>query len=578
MSSTADADPNTSTISDQPPSMDPQPDVIEAPQHLPARTMAEERFEQSTETPKDDPATAAASEELKHTTISDKVLPASHKVQDPVHLEHGGGDKPMEETAKESTPEADPADARDEEMRERISSPKKKRGRDQDDDTRELEDISQPAPGSAADGGVVNGSRTMRSGPEKKRPRDTSEDYTKATEQAAADAKVMATADTTTDAPKPTSTVPDTTLKSSEPSQKPTFGSGFGDKSPTSSSAFASSGFASLASSSTSPFGSLGASKPSVFGSGASQPAVSGFGALAGAKSPGSTSTIPSLDSTASSDAKPSLSLGFGSGTSSGFGGLGGGSGSVFGSRLGNGFASGSASKLSSFAAPGKENVVATKPAKAFGAPESDNEGSDEDDSDGAAASDDEDGGNVAVEEKKKPSKITKGVSIQCRPTVDAKLMYQTVHIEDGESGEQTLLQMRAKLFAIESKETGWKERGVGTLKINVPKSCVSFDEDGAVIPGSFDASGLEDEDENSNVSRVARLIMRQENTHRVVLNTIIVRAMEFTDKPSNNSVQILFTAFEGDKEPKPINMLLKMSEANARLFRSEIESIQHEL
>jgi hypothetical protein len=118
---------------------------------------------------------------------------------------------------------------------------------------------------------------------------------------------------------------------------------------------------------------------------------------------------------------------------------------------------------------------------------------------------------------------------------------------------------MRAKLFAIESKETGWKERGVGTLKINVPKSCASFDENGAAIPGSFDASGLEDEDEDPTAPRVARLIMRQENTHRVVLNTVIVRAMEFKDKPSTSSAQILFTAFEGDKEPKPINMLLKV-------------------
>jgi len=53
---------------------------------------------------------------------------------------------------------------------------------------------------------------------------------------------------------------------------------------------------------------------------------------------------------------------------------------------------------------------------------------------------------------------------------------------------------------------------------------------------------------------------MRQENTHRVVLNTVIVRAMEFKPKPSASAAQILFTAFEGEKESKPINMLLKVS------------------
>ena len=120
---------------------------------------------------------------------------------------------------------------------------------------------------------------------------------------------------------------------------------------------------------------------------------------------------------------------------------------------------------------------------------------------------------------------------------------------------------MRVKLFALESKETGWKERGVGTLKINVPEPCVSFDDNGVPIPGSFDISGLEGEDgDDSSAPRVPRLIMRQENTHRVILNTILVRAMEFKDKPSTTGAQILFTAFEGDKEPKPINMLLKVS------------------
>ena len=133
--------------------------------------------------------------------------------------------------------------------------------------------------------------------------------------------------------------------------------------------------------------------------------------------------------------------------------------------------------------------------------------------------------------------------------------------VEDGESGEATLLQIRAKIFALESKESGWKERGVGTLKINVPKSCADYDENGVPSPGSFDASGLEDgDDDDTNAPRVPRLIMRQENTHRVILNTIIVRAMKFEDKPATSTAQILFTAFEGEKESKPINMLLKAS------------------
>jgi hypothetical protein len=133
--------------------------------------------------------------------------------------------------------------------------------------------------------------------------------------------------------------------------------------------------------------------------------------------------------------------------------------------------------------------------------------------------------------------------------------------VEDGESSEATLLLMRAKLFALASKETGWKERGVGTLKINVPKSCVNYDENGHPISGTFDLSGLEEEDEeDQDISRVPRLIMRQENTHRVILNTVITRIMEFKDKPTTTAAQVMFTAFEGDQEPKPVQMLLRVS------------------
>jgi hypothetical protein len=93
-----------------------------------------------------------------------------------------------------------------------------------------------------------------------------------------------------------------------------------------------------------------------------------------------------------------------------------------------------------------------------------------------------------------------------------------------------------------------------------VPNSCASFDDEGHAIPGSFDASGLEDEEAASDGPQIARLIMRQENTHRVILNTVILQAMKFEDKPSASTAQIMFTALMGDKEPKPMQMLLKAS------------------
>ena len=79
----------------------------------------------------------------------------------------------------------------------------------------------------------------------------------------------------------------------------------------------------------------------------------------------------------------------------------------------------------------------------------------------------------------------------------------------------------------------------------------------------SFDASGLETDDNsgaNSGLTgpKVARLILRQDQTHRVILNTAILPAMEFQEKASLKSVGILFTAFEG-AEAKPVSITMRV-------------------
>lgn len=533
------------------PSANTESDIIaEATQQLESQdtpvpiTMAAER-----DHPSDDPATAAASEELKHTTLSDRAIPASES-----HAAHASTaenvdeDKHMEGTHKDTTPDAEPTDAQNEELRERLSSPKKKRGRDQEDET-ECSDDSKLDEGSA-DGATANEGR------EKKRHRDISEDHSKSITPSdiAQEAKESATMDSqnsheTTAAPpkEETSNAPPESVPN------PTFGSGLGSQQPqTSASAFASSGFGALAASATSPFGTIGASKPSVFGT-IAQSGTSGFGAIARAKS-------PPLSSFASmSSDKPASTFGGGIGGGASTSGFGGALGqkSVFGTALSNGFGGAGAPKLTSFAG-GKENApLASKPAKPFGAPESDEEESSEDDGGSEGEGADEEEGERGDPEDKKKSKIPKAP------------------VDDGEAGEATLLQLRGKLYTLESKETGWKERGVGTLKVNVNKSCVEMGENGQPIPDSLDFSTMDD---NENVP-AARLIMRQENTHRVILNTIIVQAMGFQQKPSSaTAVQILFTAFEGEKESKPANMLLKLSESNARLFMSEIKAIQYGL
>ncbi|KAH8804736.1 hypothetical protein F5884DRAFT_678414 [Xylogone sp. PMI_703] len=468
---------------------------------------------------KEDPATVAASEELRHTSISDKSEEKPGAGTNETQHESSDQDKEMSGAGKSSTPEPEISDSREEILRERLSSPKKKRGRDQDDDAAEAGEAKEDETGTVSDAGALNGTGLE---PDRKRPRDLTKGS--ATEEEITPVK---------DIPSNEKDANNTTSSNEKPSEtKPVFGSAFNKPPQTSSSAFASSGFGALASSSTSPFGTLGASKPSIFG-GNLQSSSSGFGGLGSGKQ--SSAEAPSTSTTD----KPSAGFGsaFGNAGTSGFGALGAKSGgSVFGSSLGNGFATAGGPKLTSFAAPNKESVSA-KPAKAFGAPESDEEEDVEDDgSEGGEASDDEEASKVNEEKKKKLAKV---------------------QVDDGEAGEATMLQVRAKLFVLDSKEVGWKERGVGTLKINVPRACAEFDDNGAVIPGSFDASGLEEEDEESSTGpRVPRLILRQENTHRVILNTIIVRAMEFKDKPSSSGTQIMFTAFEGDK---PLNVLVKV-------------------
>lgn len=100
-------------------------------------------------------------------------------------------------------------------------------------------------------------------------------------------------------------------------------------------------------------------------------------------------------------------------------------------------------------------------------------------------------------------------------------------------------------------KETkSWKERGAGNLKINVPHACVDFDDNDAVLPGSFDASALEDAD-----SKMVRLIMRQDSTHRVILNTSVYPAMHFEEKQTTKAVCVLFTAIGEGAEPVPMQI-----------------------
>ena len=130
-----------------------------------------------------------------------------------------------------------------------------------------------------------------------------------------------------------------------------------------------------------------------------------------------------------------------------------------------------------------------------------------------------------------------------------------TVDVDNGEADEATLLAVRAKLFYLDKDSGGWKERGAGMLKINVPDHCVEFDMDGVPLVGTFDASQL-----GSCNGKVPRLILRQDQTHKVLLNTAIHPTADFQEKATLRATNVLFVSFEG-AEGKAVSITAKVRE-----------------
>ncbi len=132
---------------------------------------------------KDDPATTAARENLKHATISDKEpLDTTEEVQDSTTKDAVGGtsDKIVTRSMKAATPEpVEPNDVPNAEMIDHIASPKKKRGREQYDETQNIEEGDKGEGDAALSNGSTVQGRTS-TGPERKRHRDASEEISAA--------------------------------------------------------------------------------------------------------------------------------------------------------------------------------------------------------------------------------------------------------------------------------------------------------------------------------------------------------------------------------------------------------------
>lgn len=266
---------------------------------------------------------------------------------------------------------------------------------------------------------------------------------------------------------------------------------------------FKGSGFSGFAASSTSPFGGVAASKPN---------ASSPFGgASAGKLSSFAGSAAPSISSSGGFGA-------LGSSSTSGFGG------SSFGGSLGGGLGGFSAAKpIGSFAAPGGSLEIKglKEKEKPFGAAAIGEPSDDEDD--------DDDDPEKATDKEERHS--SQPLLSQQRMSISVHLNYNADHFvahETGEEGEETIWTGRAKLYTMagEGSNRGWKERGVGTFKLNI-----TIDE-----------------------PKKARFVLRAEGTHRLLLNAAVTSNMVFGgdaqgEKPKDTRLLFNSPNLEGELE-----------------------------
>ncbi|KAI1977927.1 hypothetical protein LOZ55_003155 [Ophidiomyces ophidiicola] len=383
---------------------------------------------------------------------------------------------------------------------EEILSPKKKRSRDQLDreDRTQAErerqtkgndllegshDVEEPKPSAKI--------RTAEGEPEKKRHRDESRDRDSSKDDSSTK-PCLSNPFLNTSATSPFAGLPAPAPVETSSKTQPT----------TSTSAFASSGLAAFAGSEKSPFGTIG-SGPSIFGSmkpmqpttkekEKSQPPTTGassFGSFSGGFSSSAFAKFaapvaPTTTVGLTSFASPAAPAApAGSGTFGGFGG--------------------------------------NSKTKAFG-----------------ATSDDEGGEEEQTEDETRPA-------FEGLEDVKEDERFFKQETETGEENERTWYSGRGKLFQFDGKE--WKERGIGTFKINAMESLVEGEE------GS----------KPKKVVRSARMIMRSDGVLRVTLNCPIFKGMKVGDangsEPKGKQIHLA-----GIENGKSIPFLLRTSSTEA--------------
>lgn len=130
----------------------------------------------------------------------------------------------------------------------------------------------------------------------------------------------------------------------------------------------------------------------------------------------------------------------------------------------------------------------------------------------------------------------------------DFKMLFSIV--KTGEEDEDTIYQTKAKLLILDGSSGNWKERGVGTFRINVK------------------------EEENKSTPQT-RLVMRADSVYRLILNLLLFQGMKVFIMQEKF---VRFAGFEkdtkedGTSETKLVNFALKLS--NSAVAKEVCETI----
>lgn len=117
--------------------------------------------------------------------------------------------------------------------------------------------------------------------------------------------------------------------------------------------------------------------------------------------------------------------------------------------------------------------------------------------------------------------------------------------VETGEDGEEVHFSSRARLYFYDG---AWKERGTGTFKINIR----------ILATESSETSEVDVEAQTSTSRRKARLLMRADATHRVILNSPVFKGMRF-GSPDGTEPTGKVMHLQSLEEGKPVPLQLKV-------------------